>query len=191
MIVWKLCFNLQPQDQSQWDELAECVLGPGVHAGRKLGFQLSREALRTCLSEIGVQREIPNLLLEGFDRLKEENNLTLSLSHSSSTGAAAVAHRRDYRALGIDIELDQRPVKSDIIRRISHPEDLLQEDIVRWTLKEAIFKACMNTHNFNTPFEFSSIQILDHRWQQSSGLSGEWQVQKIEGHIVALAWIKI
>lgn len=191
MLYWKTSNQLSPSTIPDWDALSNAVLGAQVHSGRRFGFQLSREALRLSLEEVGCKKQIQELHLEGHARLKHHTTFTLSLTHTSQWGAAVVGKSSDYRAVGIDLEPKNRIVKPEVIARISHPQDLPLHNMQTWTLKEAIFKACMNTELFQKPIEFSSILIKKSSWEQESGLRGEWKLIDHQDQQVALAWIKV
>jgi 4'-phosphopantetheinyl transferase EntD len=116
--------------------------------------------------------------------------LILSLSHTKDAGAALVASKLVYRSLGIDLELQTRIVKDSIAQRIANENDLPLEKINLWCVKEAAFKALMNTGAFSKNIEFSDIEIKDKTFSHSpSGLSGEWDLQILTPFVLAKAWI--
>lgn len=191
MITYRFCETLTDSDAPAWEKLTHTELGESVHAKRKQGFQLAREALRLALRERGIEAPIEELKLNRFDSLVHFPDFTLSLSHTPKLGAAILGARNLYRSLGIDIEDKNRQVKEMIIERIAHPEDLGLRNLELWCLKEAAFKAAMNTGLFDKPIEFSSLRIQDQTWSHSpSNLTGEWRLEEYKDHLVALAWIK-
>lgn len=191
MYTFRLSKTLISTQESDWSQLVEEQLGKDIHPNRARGFCLAREALRECFAEYGDQLSIKDLVLENFGQLKNHPFKTLSLSHTTDWGAAVLGKSTDYRSLGIDIEPLERVVKPMILARISHPEDLDLSPIHLWALKEAVFKALMNTAQFEAPVEFSSIKISDAVWSHSpSGNCGEWKIEYQDGLIVALAWIR-
>ena len=116
---------------------------------------------------------------------------TLSLSHTSECGAAMIADRKFFRSVGIDIEREDRVVKDFIRERITHKDDTNFRNIEIWCLKEAVFKALMNTEKFEKPLEFSSICIGKDSWSHSpSGLEGKWEVETIKPVVVARAFLQ-
>lgn len=174
-----------------WDHLVADVLGQKVHPDRIRGFCLAREALRKQFLAKGTVLEVSDLQLDLFDRLKNDENFTLSLSHTPQWGAAVLADRKTYRAVGIDIESQSRIVKDAIIERISHPNDVKLSALHTWTIKEACFKTLMNTRLFNHPVEFSSLLISNQTWgHHDSGLQGEWSLKTEAELVLALSWIK-
>lgn len=192
MLTYRLIKSLSPTDDTQWKQLVKTVLGEDVHPGRVKGFCLSREALKQCLAERGIHISIPDLLLESFAAVKGQDSLTISLSHTPEWGAAVIGEAKNFISVGIDIEPLERIVKPMILERISHPDDLNLSPLSLWTLKEASFKATMNTGKFEHSVEFSSLKISEGKWTHvPSQLQGEWKLEEQQGLIVALAWIKI
>ncbi len=192
MLTYKLVQSLNPKDNSDWKQLSLAELGENAHSNRVKGFCLAREALRQCFSEKGIDLKIPELRLKKYSKVQGHSSLTISLSHTPECGACVVANSDQIISVGIDIEPLTRLVKPMILERISHPDDLEIPDINLWSLKEACFKALMNTEKFNLPQEFSSLIIYKDRWCHGpSSIQGEWSLQKIDGLILALAWIKI
>ena len=192
MLTYQIKKSLIPAQDSQWKQLVRKVLGESVHVQRELGFCLAREALKACFSERGIPLEIPDLVLEKFSAVKGQSSLTISLSHAKECGAAVVASAKEVISVGIDIEPNDRVVKPMILERISHPEDLALHPLTLWSLKEASFKALMNTGKFEKPVEFSGLKIMHGLWlHEASQIRGEWKVDEEQGLIIALAWIKI
>lgn len=191
MYNYQLATTLTDPECPEWELLSLSTLGSEVHSDRKMGFLLSRDALKNALKVMQVEVAIPDLVLEGFHALQGYPQLTVSLSHTKACGAALVAERKDFRAVGIDIEEDGRVVKDSIRQRIAHPDDQNLRNIELWCVKEAAFKALMNTDLFPKPIEFGSINIQDRKWFHSpSGLSGEWEITSIRPYVVALAFLK-
>lgn len=192
MFKWKLTKNLTDPLDPEWDELARSALGMGVHPDRKTGFLLSREALKNVLKSLGYDTPIRDLKLSHFHQLIPCPELTISLSHTKECGVALVGDRKEFHSLGIDVEHEERQVKDNILERIAHPhDDASLRKIETWCLKEASFKALMNTGKFAAPVEFNSIQIASDRWFHSpSNLEGEWRIERIKPFVVAMAFLK-
>jgi phosphopantetheinyl transferase (holo-ACP synthase) len=192
MLNYQVINTLNLTQESEWKQLVTSVLGDGVHPKREHGFCLSREALRLCLGERGTQLAISELVLEKYSAVKGHPTLTISLSHTTEWGAAVVGETQDFISVGIDIEPMERIVKPAILERISHPEDINLNPLSVWSLKEAAFKALMNTGHFPNPVEFSSLKISHGQWIHApSQIQGEWKLAEEHGLVVALAWIKI
>lgn len=191
MYTWHLTKNLTLPLDPAWDRLAELALGKEVHQDRKTGFILSRMALKNALKAQGINLSVDELLLSNYHQLHHSPDLTLSLSHTKHYGAALIGKRKDFLSLGVDVEHEERLVKESIKERIAHPEDASLRNIELWCLKEAAFKALMNTGRFEKPLEFSSIEIGDHQWLHSpSGLAGEWRLEKIDQAMLAMAFLR-
>jgi 4'-phosphopantetheinyl transferase EntD len=191
MHTWKMSKTLTNSLDPQWQMLSSLTLGEGVHSDRKNGFLLARQALQNCLAEVGVKVSPARLNLRNFHQLENVEQFTLSLSHTSECGAAMIADRKFFRSVGIDIEREDRVVKDSIRERITHKDDTNFRNIEIWCLKEAVFKALMNTEKFEKPLEFSSICIGKDSWSHSpSGLEGKWEVETIKPFVVARAFLQ-
>ena len=191
MYSWKLTTNLTNPESPEWEMLSVSTLGADVHSDRKMGFFLSREALKNALSEQGFTPSLSQLTLVNYHELKDFPQLTISLSHTKECGAALIAERKIFRSVGIDIENEGRLVKDSIRERIAHQGDINLRNIEIWCLKEAVFKALMNTGLFPKPIEFGSIEIKNGKWFHSpSQLSGEWELKTLTPFVLALAFLK-
>ncbi len=190
MLHIRLENTLNLTQETEWNRLAENTLGHNVHPNRKVGFLLSRQALIQVFCEFGKRLQVSDLRLEHFDALKDFPEYTLSLSHTAKWGAAMVGSRKQFISVGIDIEPIERVVKAAIIQRISHPSDVKLDPIVHWALKEACFKALMNTRRFDSNPEFSSILLSDKSWSHPSGLGGKWDLEFTSELVVAKAWLE-
>ena len=191
MHTWKLSDSLDIPKDNEWDLLLRLALGDDIHPDRKRGFILSRMALLRALSDMGQAASPQDLVLENYSKLKAFPHLTVSLSHTKDKGAALIADQHTYRSVGIDIEQEARLVKDLVAQRIAHPKDLKLRNIEIWCLKEAVFKALMNSGEFEQNVKFSSIQIEDKKWSHSpSGLKGEWEIDLINSIVIARAYLK-
>lgn len=191
MYTWKLTKNLTDPLDPDWNELAHSSLGNTVHPDRKMGFLLSRQALKNSLQEQGFEVPLKDLKVNNFHKLPTLPQLTISLTHTKDCGAALVGNRKDFHSLGIDIENEARIVKDSIRDRVAHKMDEPLRNIELWCLKEASFKALMNSGKFEHPVEFGSIQIGDKKWFHSpSGLEGEWKLEIIKPFVVAMAFLR-
>jgi 4'-phosphopantetheinyl transferase EntD len=191
MIRWKILQTLINHEDNSWEQLAKDALGENIHPSRKMGFFLSRQALRECLRDFDEHPEVYELKLKDYSLLPTLPQFTISLSHSKDCGVALVARRDMYRSVGVDIEHKEREVKDQIMERIAHPLDKKLRKIEIWCLKEAVFKTIMNTKIYNSPIEFSSIEILDKKWHHSdSGLKGDWELQEVHEYVMAWAYLK-
>ena len=191
MTVYRIIKTLENHKTVEWTTLVSEVLGTSLHPHRIEGFLRSREALLQGMSDFGIQLKVQELKLEGFYRLIGYPDFTLSLSHSKEAGAVLIAKTAEFLSVGIDIEDEKRIVKDTVLARISHPHDVSLRKIELWCLKEAAFKALMNSQKFQLPEEFSSIEIGNRYWSHSpSGLKGEWELDIQDGLVVAKAFLK-
>ena len=192
MLTYRLVNNLKHAEDSEWQDLVSQTLGSDVHPSRQKGFCLAREALRECLKVLKSPLNIAKIRLENHRSLPDLPQFTLSISHTADWGAAVVGKKLQFVSVGIDIEPEARVVKEAILFRISHPDDAKLAPILIWSLKEAAFKALMNTGRFDRSEEFSSILISEKGWSHpSSNTQGEWQTETEAGMLIALAWIRI
>lgn len=188
MFIWKIYPQTEKILSPEWEAIIASSLGEEIHLDRKIGYVSAREALRLALSDYKILTSPSEIELVRFDSLKRWPQLTLSLSHSKKAGAAVVGLKSEYRSLGIDIELEARVVKKDILERISNAQDKNFRPIELWCLKEAVFKCCMNTRQFVLPIEFSDIVIDNKSWEYApTGLAGAWEKYEAEGHILVIA----
>lgn len=69
-------------------------------------------------------------------------NLSLSISHTQTFGAIALAERKDHDSIGVDIELSKRDFNLKGTKFFMNPEEDASDLLELWTKKEAAFKAC-------------------------------------------------
>jgi 4'-phosphopantetheinyl transferase EntD len=116
-----------------------------------------------------------------------------SLAHDADIAVAALASRRDYTGLGIDIE-PAHPLDHDLLDIIATPserraidDDLLQAHVL-FTIKEAVYKA---TH----PIDGVFLEHHDVEVSLSTGVATTRNGRvvrfkhRVGAHIVALAFI--
>jgi len=191
MVTWNLSKTLSKPNDPEWEVLIKFSLPDDVHSDRKNGFLLSRQALIFALKEQGLEISAGALQLVTHSEIRDLDQFTISLSHTKIAGAALVADRTNFRSVGIDIEQEERIVKDSIRDRIAHPADKNLRNIELWCLKEAAFKALMNTGSFDRPLEFSSICIGEKKWTHSpSGLEGEWELDLVKPFVIAKAFLR-
>lgn len=191
MPTWKFLQTLTQDEANEWQTKANQALGVGTHEKRKTGFSISRAALRALLIDQGHQIKIADMDLENFNTLKKFPQLTVSLTHSGTFGAAVLANRSEYRAVGIDLELKTRVVKAEIKARIANPTDANLTNIELWCAKEAAFKCLMNTEMFSKNIDFKEIVVgADFWFHPESGLRGELIFHLEEDHLISLAYLK-
>lgn len=187
----KLSKTLTNPMDPEWEVLSRLTLGDDVHVDRKSGFLLARQSLLLCLKDVGIVLSPKGLNLRNFHELQDFEQFTLSLSHTKECGAALLAERNNFQSVGIDVEREERFVKDSIRERVAHKGDTNLRNIELWCLKEAVFKALMNTDRFEKPLEFSSICIEKGGWSHSpSGLEGEWELELVTPFVWAKAFLK-
>lgn len=188
MVILKTCQSLDKLNKTAGQFLLQQAFKSKVHPGREESFLLGREALRLALCELGKTIDLQNIILKSYDQIEGHPELTLSLSHTEKCGVAALVNRSEFRAIGIDIESEERPIREDVVRKLSHPEDLPLRNIQLWILKEAAFKCLSNSHLLKSPPLFTEIQIGDEFWAHApTGLSGKWEVHEFKPFLIGLA----
>ena len=187
---WHFTQTLNEKEREEWNLLARNELGIGVHPDRITGFLLGREALRLCFNKFGRTIGISDLKIKNFNYLTNHSDVTFSISHTHLIGAAIVGEKLKYSGLGIDVELENRGVKDAIIERISHCNDQSLDKINLWCVKEAAFKALMNTGKFHKNIEFGDIEIGPKIFTHSpTQITGEWDFENPKPFVMARAWI--
>lgn len=191
MYCWKMAKNLMEPQDPDWEKLVSNELGEKIHPNRKMGFLLSRAALRSCFASKGLLIPITELRVQNYSIFTEYPNYTFSLSHTKNIGVAILGCKKEYLSLGIDVEQLNREVKDSIIEKIKNPGDAKLRKIHHWCLKEAVFKTLMNSKQFVSPLEFSSILLSNNQWSHpSSGLRGGWDLEEIGSLIIAKAYLR-
>jgi 4'-phosphopantetheinyl transferase EntD len=188
MLVWKLCNHIAESSLQEWKDLAKLELGNQVSPAREKTYLFAREALRLALLELNIEASPKDLSVKNFHSLLRWPELTISLSHSQSMGAAIVAKKSQSKSIGIDIEPVDREIKPSIAERIKNPLDIETLGLEAWCLKEAIYKCLMNSERFDHPFGFSQIQIKKNTWiHPTSLIQGKWDLNTQSNHLVATA----
>jgi 4'-phosphopantetheinyl transferase EntD len=186
MTTWTISQFLRDPEDPEWEKLVISQFPEGVHPKRKEGFLLARSSLRDCFRSVELDCPIQSLALRDFSHLEILPQFTISLSHTNQCGAAFIALRKDFRSVGIDVEHEERIVKPSVMERIKNPIDINLREIELWCLKEAAFKALMNSGKFQSPIEFSSISIEKNKWTHlETNLTGSWELSNLKPFVVA------
>lgn len=162
-----------------------------IHPNRLAGIYSSRHSLWENLRKIDPEASLEKLQLKNYGELLHYPDVVISLSHSAIAGASALALKKEYVSIGIDIEPLERIVKASILGRVTTEKDVKLAPLSIWCLKEAIYKCVSNSGLYEGVLEFKDMEILDQRWNHSpSGLNGEWKLFDELHHRVALATLK-
>jgi len=133
--------------------------------GRLREFDAGRAAARAAMAGLGVA---PAPVLHGADRAPIwPAGLTGSITHGAGACLAAVARRRDLRAIGLDLEADA-PLEPELFETICTPEELDrlatlpqrargQRARLIFSAKEAAYKAQYPLSR--TLFDFHTLEI--------------------------------
>jgi hypothetical protein len=191
MVILKIVQTLDKLNNPEWTDFAASVLGPDIHPERRETFCFAREALRLALCELDYNPEINDLVLHGYHSLKKYPELTFSLAHTKKTGVALLGHQREFRSLGVDVELATRPVKDSIRDRIAHPADEKLRNIEAWVLKEAVFKCVSNSGLLANEPLYPDLCISRTGWQHTpSGLKGECELSETGDLLLGKAFLR-
>jgi len=193
MLVWKLCNSLPESSTQDWNNFCLREIGHHISPQKKQTFILSRSALLEAVKEFSPNFSINDLTLVNFHQIKSLSELTLSLSHTKTAGAAVIGERKEYLGLGIDVESSARVPSQAIMKKINTANDFPLSAIQIWCLKEAIYKSMMNSKLIpsSSVVLYSQIIIEKFTWHHKSfNISGEWELHELCDHVVALSIIK-
>ena len=97
----------------------------------------ARFALKTLISS----DSIADLEIHNHTHLENDKSVLVSLSHTKKVACAAKASAKDFSGIGIDIEKRSRPIKPGIEKFFINDHDDVDDKLLLWSTKEAIFKA--------------------------------------------------
>jgi len=152
----------------------ERTLAEGMRGFRQSSFVGGRLAARAAMQGIGRSPE--PVLRDAHGAPVGPDGLEVSITHKTHLAVAIVA-RASLGTLGLDLE-DLSPPRPGIAERVLRPEELaaveaLPQDrrwtatVVRFAIKEAIYKALAPRHRRYIGFEEASV---------SPGVNGDAQV---------------
>lgn len=148
-IHWKI---LPLPSEWQLPEKERTILHHLCHP-RQLSSQKEKECwtARRCLRELlqnffpstSDQITLETLEIENYHTLKTFPQFLISLSHTSTSAVAAIAERKNFLGIGIDIEESGRVLSPHTHHHFINDQDSLQNwtPLQLWVLKEAAFKA--------------------------------------------------
>ena len=132
-------------------------------------YYSSRLALRRCLLAEKISLKAKDLDIVNHHHLSSYPHWIVSFSHtrlkdSLCVAAAILGKDSDYCSLGIDIEWGERPLASDILRHVRHPEDTPSlNPLELWMFKEAAYKSLWPLVEEKKSLQFSHISIGEDR----------------------------
>ncbi len=97
----------------------------------------ARFALKTLISG----HSTVDLDIHNHTHLVSDKNVLVSLSHTKKVACAAKASAKDFSGIGIDIENRSRAIKPGIEKFFINDHDEVDDKLLLWSTKEAIFKA--------------------------------------------------
>ncbi|MFZ8934509.1 MAG: hypothetical protein ACO20H_07890 [Bacteriovoracaceae bacterium] len=169
--------------------------GPVQGTSKERNYLNSRMALLECLP--GKALKLEDLEIIDYLYLKNAPEFKVSISHTQEFGAAVVSQEKEILSVGIDIELQERPMRSGSEKYFVNEQDMPAPSLKLWILKEAAFKALSPLVKAEYPnLLLKNIWIKDNVF----GISpydrplGHIQIEKINQYgkdfYQALAWIK-
>lgn len=191
MLILKIVQTLDKLNKPKWRVLADSVLGSDIHSERRETFCFAREALRLALCELDYKPEINDLVLNGYHSLEKYPEVIFSLAHTKQTGVALMGLKKEFKALGVDVEIESRPVKDSIRDRIAHPADESLRNIEAWVLKEAVFKCVSNSGLLPKEPLYPDLRISRTSWEHSpTGMKGECELSKVGELLLGKAFLR-
>lgn len=154
---YKILKSSELPHESKWNTLLPKDLQVAI-SGRKEGHLLTRLSLCDTLSKnYALNLKMP-LFEKNFHELNESSDILFSYSHTEGFGGAVACLKKDYRSIGIDIELTTRPIDLGAKKYFINELDEAQNYnlLTLWCIKEACFK-CAN-------FEFNEVKLLKEIW---------------------------
>ncbi|NPV02464.1 MAG: 4'-phosphopantetheinyl transferase superfamily protein [Brevinematales bacterium] len=150
--------ELAPETSLHPDELASIAHASPV---RRREFATGRACAREAIRALGIAGDIP-LPRGPFREPMFPDGVTGSISHTDGMTCAAAAFSRDYRAVGIDIQILGRSVSMDAagqILNIDEHEWMNVPDgiLAAFSIKEAFFK--MTRCLTDTPYWFDKVSL--------------------------------
>jgi 4'-phosphopantetheinyl transferase EntD len=126
---------------------------------RRLEFTHGRHCAHQAMRKLGLPIEA---ILKGADRAPIwPTSVCGSISHSGTTAAAVIAHRRQLAGIGLDIET-AGPLAPEIAEMICRPDELKMHDgehaKLLFSIKEAVYK-CIYP-NINCYVDFQEMEIF-------------------------------
>jgi len=150
--------ELAPESSLHPDELASIA-----HASplRRREFAAGRLCAREAVRTLGVAGDI-SLPRGQFRQPIFPPGIAGSISHTDGMTCAAAAFARDYRALGIDIQILGRAVSEDASAQILNGDEMewisIPDGILTvFSIKEAFFK--MTRCLTDTPYWFDKVSV--------------------------------
>lgn len=190
-MIYKVTKHLTHPSDPAWELLTSFTLQSNAHPQRVQSFRLAREALRLALLEYEKEVHLADLVLLDYHRLEKFPEYRISLTHNKTYGAAVIAPSFECLSVGIDIEDINRQTRPDVMEKIRHPQDAELAPLERWCLKEAAYKALVNSKRVMGAQKFSEIFVSKQQWTHApSGVNGMCEMHFLEGQILAIAWIQ-
>ena len=150
----------------------------------------SRMALQQLCPQSPPDNSFAELEIIEHSHLKKNSKLKISLSHTR--GLAAAAATTQYRTIGVDIELNQRIVKSEVTKFFQQKQDIALSKLELWCIKEAAFKAFEPLQTYKTHKETLVLNdfIVTEKTIIFYGRPiAYWNCQNHDGILTALVWI--
>lgn len=173
-------------------------------------YSTSRQALRLALAQAtGKMPSWEEIKLQDFQELPHFPQYLTSLAHTGALGLAALVPCHLFQGVGVDVELEERPVQEGAKRHFMNGQEDWQGSLLKaWVAKEASFKCLwrlrsqwLPTERLSEGFFLKDINLSSQGENQFTfapltrpDLQGEgrlWQ-ERVEGknYLCALSLVK-
>lgn len=186
LVVWAcgpVRADLEPFDEREASQVGE------MSESRRNEFLTGRALLRTVLDPFGHgAAPVP----VGPERAPVfPAGVTGTVTHSGGWVAAAASDR--WRGIGLDLETDQDLAPS-LVRRLAAPNEAPDLPLVRFVVKEAVFKACSPIDGQWREFEDVAVELesctVGLTWTRDpvpGPVTGRWA--RADGWVAALVLV--
>jgi 4'-phosphopantetheinyl transferase EntD len=198
--------QLPPTISFHLDRIANCqapidrredLISPSASLGRKLEFTAGRNSLRASVKNLKASPLIIGRHSNGAPKLP--NDLVGSISHKYPVVATICGKKKDYSALGIDIEKNEQweqSVISTFVARediTSNSGVLMEENLllsVLFSAKESAFKAISSLDQSITPHLLDISICLKQKTIDVYQTAIKWRNLELNGFtIVQAQWV--
>ena len=159
-----------------------------VHTNRRKQWASGRVALTEAFRARGVEIDLLKCHFEGHQKIKELPEWRFSLSNIQGFAGALVVPEKQNSGLGLDIESATRVVKDEVLKRITHGQDIKSySTIEKWCVKEAAYKSLPNEIQKN--IWLNNISVLESTFQVDgyAEIIGHWKQQPHSELVIVMA----
>lgn len=132
---------------------------------RARGTQAADACQDALCNERGWGLDDPSRRIQNHDHFEGRPDIKVSRSHTRTVGAIAVAQAPPDFGIGLDIEVEGRPLRPGIERHFLNEQDEIyaaEKLLPAWVAKEAVFKA-LAPHRSHWQKRFDML-LLSRTW---------------------------